>query len=98
MLSTQLPQHPRAKENNNMPPKTPKPAAGGDAAERKQPTAQEAFLFYTIIRNMKGKPEVDWAAVAVDNGFKNAETAKVSLVLSIHHMHTTILAVVSIPY
>jgi hypothetical protein len=27
---------------------------------------------------MKGKPEIDWAAVATDAGFKNAETAKVS--------------------
>lgn len=34
-------------------------------------------MFYTVIKNMKGKPEVDWNAVAADNGFKNAETAKV---------------------
>lgn len=53
-----------------------KAAVGGDA-ERKQPTPQEAFMFYTVIKNMKGKPDVDWNAVAVDNGFKNAETAKV---------------------
>ncbi|GAB1313057.1 hypothetical protein MFIFM68171_03267 [Madurella fahalii] len=55
----------------------PKAAAGADGIERKQPTAQEAYLFFTIIKNMKGKPEVDWNAVAADNGFKNAETAKV---------------------
>ncbi|KAK4120800.1 hypothetical protein N657DRAFT_683287 [Parathielavia appendiculata] len=61
-----------------MPPKTAKAAPAGDAGDgRKQPTAQEAYLFYTIIKNMKGKPEIDWAAVAVDAGFKNAETAKV---------------------
>lgn len=60
-----------------MPPKSAKKAASGDAGDRKQPTAQEAYLFYTIIKNMKGKPEVDWAAVAADAGFKNAETAKV---------------------
>ncbi|AEO71558.1 uncharacterized protein THITE_2093054 [Thermothielavioides terrestris NRRL 8126] len=61
-----------------MPPKTPKAATGGEGPDgRKQPTAQEAFLFYTIIKNMKGKPEIDWAAVAVDANFKNAETAKV---------------------
>lgn len=61
-----------------MPPKTAKAAASGDAGDgRKQPTAQEAYLFYTIIKNMKGKPEVDWKAVAADAGFKNAETAKV---------------------
>jgi hypothetical protein len=62
-----------------MPPKTPKPAATGDGPDgRKQPTAAETFLFYTIIKHMKGKPEIDWAAVAADAGFKNAETAKVS--------------------
>ncbi|KAK4155226.1 hypothetical protein C8A00DRAFT_13716 [Chaetomidium leptoderma] len=61
-----------------MPPKATKAAATGDAADgRKQPTPQEAFLFYNIIKNMKGKPEVDWTAVAADAGFKNAETAKV---------------------
>jgi hypothetical protein len=60
-----------------MPPKTAaaKAAAPGDP---KQPSAQEAYLFYTIIKNMKGKPDIDWAAVATDAGFKNAETAKVS--------------------
>jgi hypothetical protein len=62
-----------------MPPKLAKAAAAADGADgRKQPTAQEAYLFYTIIKNMKGKPEIDWAAVATDAGFKNAETAKVS--------------------
>jgi hypothetical protein len=70
-----------------MPPKTPKKTPTRkpvksiidvDADGRKQPTAGEAFLFYTIIRNMKNKPDIDWAGVAVDNSFKNAETAKVS--------------------
>ncbi|KAL2018648.1 hypothetical protein VTK56DRAFT_551 [Thermocarpiscus australiensis] len=58
-----------------MPPKMAKAAGAGDAP--KQPTTQEAFLFFTIIKNMKGKPEIDWNAVAADNGFKNADTAKV---------------------
>lgn len=49
-----------------------------DADGRKQPTPGEAFLFYTIIKNMNNKPDIDWAAVAVDNKFKNAETAKVT--------------------
>ncbi len=67
-----------------MPPKISKAAAGGEAGDgRKQPTAQEAFLFYTIIKNMKGKPEIDWNSVAVDAGFKNAETAKVSFIVLI---------------
>jgi hypothetical protein len=63
-----------------MPPKAAKSAApvGENADGRKDPSPQEAFLFYAIIKNMKGKPEVDWAAVAVDANFKNAETAKVS--------------------
>jgi len=56
-----------------MPPKV----AATDAEGRKQPTAAEAFLFYSIIKHMKGKPEVDWALVATDAGLKNAETAKV---------------------
>jgi len=61
-----------------MPPKAvPKTATG--VSDGKQPTAQEAYLFYTIIKNMKGKPEIDWAAVAADTGYKTAETAKVTL-------------------
>ena len=70
-----------------MPPKTPKKTPTRkpvksiidvDADGRKQPTAAEALLFYTIIKNIRNKPDIDWAGVAVDNGFKNAETAKVS--------------------
>ncbi|AEO61787.1 hypothetical protein MYCTH_2312348 [Thermothelomyces thermophilus ATCC 42464] len=60
-----------------MPPKAVAKAATG-VSDGKQPTAQEAYLFYTIIKNMKGKPEIDWAAVAADAGYKTAETAKVS--------------------
>ncbi|KAL2160334.1 hypothetical protein VTH06DRAFT_1507 [Thermothelomyces fergusii] len=59
-----------------MPPKAVAKAATG-VPDAKQPTAQEAYLFYTIIKNMKGKPEIDWAAVAADAGYKTAETAKV---------------------
>ncbi|KAK3293293.1 uncharacterized protein B0H64DRAFT_444564 [Chaetomium fimeti] len=62
-----------------MPPKVSAKAGAAIAStgEQKQPTLQEAHLFYTIIKSMKGKPEIDWAAVAIDAGFKNAETAKV---------------------
>lgn len=60
-----------------MPPKSAAKAPTG-VTDAKQPTAQEAFLFYSIIKNMKGKPEIDWAAVAADAGYKTAETAKVS--------------------
>ncbi|KAK0634767.1 hypothetical protein B0T17DRAFT_594556 [Bombardia bombarda] len=56
-----------------MPPhKTPEILDG-----RPQPTAQEAILFFSIIRNMKTKPEIDWKAVAQEAKLKNAETAKV---------------------
>ena len=65
---------------NKMPPKVAKaaPAATEGGEERKAPTANEAFLFYSIIKHMKGKPEIDWASVASDAGLKNADTAKVS--------------------
>lgn len=77
-----------------MPPKTPKKAVTPKTVtpkavtpkavksiidvDSKQPTAGEAFLFYTVIKNIKNKPDIDWAGVATDNNFKNAETAKVS--------------------
>lgn len=71
-----------------MPPKAAKAAAAEGPDGRKQPTAQEAFLFYAVIKNMKGKPEVDWGAVAEDAGFKNADTAKVSSVFILpFHTH-----------
>ncbi|KAK3903360.1 hypothetical protein C8A05DRAFT_32902 [Staphylotrichum tortipilum] len=61
-----------------MAPKLSKAAAGAtDADGRKQPTQSETYLFYAIIKHMKGKPEIDWTAVANDTGLKNAETAKV---------------------
>ncbi|KAH6621218.1 hypothetical protein B0J18DRAFT_411007 [Chaetomium sp. MPI-SDFR-AT-0129] len=59
-----------------MPPKA-SAKSGAGPGEPKQPTAQEALLFYTVIKNMKGKPDIDWAGVAADSGFKNPETAKV---------------------
>ena len=61
-----------------MPPKIAKAAAAAtDSEGRKQPTQNEAYLFYAIIKHMKGKPEIDWNAVAADTHLKNAETAKV---------------------
>lgn len=60
-----------------MPPRA-SAKSGAGPGEPKQPTAQEALLFYTVIKNMKGKPDIDWAGVAADSGFKNPETAKVS--------------------
>lgn len=62
-----------------MPPRVkPVPDSPGDeSSDRPQPTPAEAHLFYSLIKNMKSKPDIDWDAVATDNNFKNAETAKV---------------------
>ncbi|KAM7183457.1 hypothetical protein V8F33_013567 [Rhypophila sp. PSN 637] len=49
----------------------------GSNSDKPQPTPAEAYLFFTLIKNMKSKPDIDWDQVAIDNGFKNAETAKV---------------------
>ncbi|KAK4133012.1 hypothetical protein BT67DRAFT_450695 [Trichocladium antarcticum] len=68
---------PKTAPSKTAPAKTAKPLGADPGDGRKQPTAQEAYMFYTVIRNMKGKPDIDWNAVAADNNFKNAETAKV---------------------
>ncbi|KAK3387009.1 hypothetical protein B0H63DRAFT_146392 [Podospora didyma] len=54
-------------------------AAAGEIGPngQKQPSPAEAYLFFTIIKNMRTKPDIDWQGVANDNNFKNAETAKV---------------------
>ncbi|KAK0741697.1 hypothetical protein B0T21DRAFT_432982 [Apiosordaria backusii] len=46
-------------------------------SDDKKPTSAEAFLFFSIIKNLRTRPDIDWEGVARDNGFKNAETAKV---------------------
>ncbi|KAK3191316.1 hypothetical protein K4F52_002526 [Lecanicillium sp. MT-2017a] len=51
-----------------------------DATEntpKKDPTAQEAMFFYTMIKYMKNKADVDWDKVAAEVGFKNAGVARV---------------------
>ena len=65
-----------------MPPR--KAAGSGDGADNNgdtkaypQPTPQESYLFYTLLKHMKDKPEIDWEGVARDNNFKNSDTAKV---------------------
>jgi len=50
---------------------------GEDADGKPLPTPAESHMFYTLVKNMKTKPEIDWDAVAIDNNFKNADTAKV---------------------
>ncbi|KAK4205636.1 hypothetical protein QBC40DRAFT_311888 [Triangularia verruculosa] len=42
-----------------------------------QPSPAETFLFYSIVKNLRTRPDIDWEGVAKDNGFKNADTAKV---------------------
>lgn len=50
---------------------------GEDSDGRPVPSPAEAHMFFTLIKNMKSKPDIDWEAVALDNNFKNADTAKV---------------------
>ncbi|KAH6622966.1 hypothetical protein F5144DRAFT_497678 [Chaetomium tenue] len=59
-----------------MPPRAAAKASAA-AGEVPQPTAQETHLFYSVIQNTKGRPEIDWDGVAAASGLKNAETAKV---------------------
>ena len=44
-----------------------------------EPSPQEARFFFSIIKNMQNKPDIDWATVAEENGLKNAKVAAVSL-------------------
>ncbi len=57
---------------------TPKKALATDAKGIPEPSPLEARFFFSIIKNMANKPDVDWAAVAEDNGMKNAKVAAVS--------------------
>jgi hypothetical protein len=45
--------------------------------QKKGPSPTEALLFYSIVKNMKNKADVDWDTVAAESGFKNAGVAKV---------------------
>lgn len=52
----------------------------GDAnttPKKKEPTAQEAMFFFAIVKHTRNKADIDWSAVATEQGFKNAEVAKV---------------------
>lgn len=44
---------------------------------KKEPTAAEAMFFFAIVKHTKNKADIDWSAVADEQGFKNAEVAKV---------------------
>ncbi|KAM5351963.1 hypothetical protein ACJ41O_004686 [Fusarium nematophilum] len=47
------------------------------ADAKKEPTAAEAMLFFSIVKHTRNKADVDWEAVAQEAGFKNADVAKV---------------------
>lgn len=67
---------------------------------KKEPTAAEAMFFYAIVKHTRNKADIDWNAVAEEQGFKNADVAKVSSIsqrqpklsaitlLSLSHTHT----------
>jgi hypothetical protein len=56
---------------------------------KKEPTAAEAMLFFSIVKHTRNKADVDWDSVALEAGFKNADVAKVSTLLALptidHH-------------
>ncbi|UZP42285.1 hypothetical protein NXS19_010101 [Fusarium pseudograminearum] len=47
------------------------------ADNKREPTAAEAMLFFSIVKHTRNKADVDWTAVATEAGFKNADVAKV---------------------
>lgn len=50
-----------------------------DTPKKKEPTASEAMFFFAIVKHTRNKADIDWTAVAAEQGFKNANVAKVSL-------------------
>ncbi|GAO14258.1 uncharacterized protein UV8b_08124 [Ustilaginoidea virens] len=45
--------------------------------KKKEPTASEAMFFFAIVKHTRNKADIDWNSVAMEQGFKNAEVAKV---------------------
>lgn len=52
-----------------------------ETPKKKEPTASEAMFFFAIVKHTRNKADIDWSAVAAEQGFKNAEVAKVCLSL-----------------
>ncbi|KAL7937478.1 hypothetical protein V8C35DRAFT_276972 [Trichoderma chlorosporum] len=46
-------------------------------ADKREPTASEAMFFFAIVKHTRNKADIDWDGVAQEQGFKNAEVAKV---------------------
>lgn len=63
--------------NTTTPKKGAAKKVGTGATPTKDPTASEAMFFFSIVKHTKNKADIDWVAVAEDQGFKNAEVAKV---------------------
>jgi hypothetical protein len=61
---------------------------------KKEPTASEAMFFFAIVKHTRNKADIDWAAVATEQGFKNAEVAKVRF---LHLVLTTWNSIFAIP-
>ena len=79
---------------------TPSKGTPGTTPNGKVPSNQDAMFFFFIVKNMKSKADVDWAGVAAEHGFKNAEVAKVCLPsqlasLSLSHPSNSYTSVVS---
>lgn len=53
--------------------------------KRPEPTASEAMFFFAIVKHTRNRADIDWDAVAQEQGFKNAEVAKVRLLSSKKH-------------
>lgn len=48
-------------------------------SDKREPTASEAMFFFAIVKHTRNRADIDWDAVAQEQGFKNAEVAKVCL-------------------
>ncbi|EQL02146.1 hypothetical protein OCS_02142 [Ophiocordyceps sinensis CO18] len=44
---------------------------------KKEPSATEAMFFFAIVKHTRNKADIDWSAVAAEQGFKSAEVARV---------------------
>lgn len=58
---------------------TPATPPSDGSKKHPQPDAKEAMFFYAIMKNNRATTDVDWDAVALEAGFKNAAVAKACL-------------------
>jgi hypothetical protein len=62
--------------------KKKQPADKQPAEQKVTCTDQEGRFFFAIIKHMKGKPDIDWEAVADEAGYNSPATAKVRFLIS----------------